>query len=162
MESKTEVTTWKSIKNLLIRNWCQKWCCLLFGPIYREKKQCLRLSGFICKRWGVKRTCLDTYLYLISTAKNAFGCFCSQYYSNCSHVFEARYCVKMTGVYDGKLGTKRFCSSKDWGNYCEYIERPGGEFEFITAYYFCVSHSTRSWTVFDKILDQRSLMRKGP
>ena len=38
----------------------------------------------------------------------------SQYYSNCSHVFEARYCVKMTGVFDGKLGTKRFCSSKDW------------------------------------------------
>ena len=51
----------------------------------------------------------------------------SQYYSNCSHVFEARYCVKMTGVFDGKLGTKRFCSSKDWGNYCEYIERPGGK-----------------------------------
>ena len=43
----------------------------------------------------------------------------------------------MTGVYDGKLGTKRFCSSKDWGNYCEYIERPGGEFEFFTGYYFC-------------------------
>merc|ERR1711923_207713 len=64
----------------------------------------------------------------------------SQYFSNCSHVFEARYCVKMTGVYDGKLGTKRFCSSKDWGNYCEYIERPGGEFKFITGYYFCVSH----------------------
>ena len=31
----------------------------------------------------------------------------------------------MTGIFDGKLGTKRFCSSKDWGNYCEYIDRPG-------------------------------------
>ena len=52
----------------------------------------------------------------------------SQYYSNCSHVFEAGYCVKMTGVFDGKLGTKRFCSSKNWGNYCEYIKRPGGAY----------------------------------
>ena len=31
----------------------------------------------------------------------------------------------MTGVFDGKFGTKRFCSSKDWGTYCEYIDRPG-------------------------------------
>jgi len=31
----------------------------------------------------------------------------------------------MSGIFDGKLGTKRFCSSRDWGNYCEYIERPG-------------------------------------
>ena len=38
MESKTEGTTWKSIKNY-IRNWCQKWCCILFGAIYRENKQ---------------------------------------------------------------------------------------------------------------------------
>ena len=28
-----------SIKNY-IRNWCQKWCCILFGAIYRENKQC--------------------------------------------------------------------------------------------------------------------------
>ena len=27
-----------SIKNY-IRNWCQKWCCILFGAIYRENKQ---------------------------------------------------------------------------------------------------------------------------
>merc|ERR1711923_657791 len=61
----------------------------------------------------------------------------SQYYSNCSHVFEARYCVKMTGVYDGKLGTKRFCSSKDWGNYCEYIERPGDIQEYRSCVFSC-------------------------
>ncbi len=35
------------------------------------------------------------------------------------------HCIKMTGVFDGKLGTKRFCSSKTWGNYCEYNKRPG-------------------------------------
>ena len=45
--------------------------------------------------------------------------------TDCSHVFEAQYCVKMTGIFEGKLGTKRFCSSRDWGYYCEYIKRPG-------------------------------------
>ena len=38
MGSKTKGTTWKSIKNY-VRNWCQKWCCILFGAIYRENKQ---------------------------------------------------------------------------------------------------------------------------
>ena len=38
MESKTEGTMWKSIKNY-IRNWCQKWPCILFGAIYQENKQ---------------------------------------------------------------------------------------------------------------------------
>ena len=27
-----------------------------------------------------------------------------RYLSDCSHVFEATHCVKMTGVFDGKLG----------------------------------------------------------
>merc|ERR1712226_498167 len=34
------------------------------------------------------------------------------YLTNCQHVYGASYCVKMTGIFDGKLGTKRFCSSK--------------------------------------------------
>ena len=97
----------------------------------------------------VRQTCLPVALLLALVARKAAGISCyecdssnnfsctefwdpslpvtSQYYSDCSHVFEARYCIKMTGVFDGKLGTKRFCSSKDWGNYCEYIERPGGK-----------------------------------
>merc|ERR1739844_288214 len=53
-----------------------------------------------------------------------------QYYSDCSEVYDAKYCVKMTGVFDGKLGTKRFCSSRDWGDYCEYIQRPGDPREY--------------------------------
>ena len=40
MESNTAGTTWKSIKNFF-RNWCQKWCCILFGVIYWENKQWL-------------------------------------------------------------------------------------------------------------------------
>jgi len=61
----------------------------------------------------------------------------SQYYSNCSHVFEANYCIKMTGVFDGKLGTKRFCSSRDWGYYCEYIKRPGDIQEYRSCVFSC-------------------------
>ena len=49
MESKTEGTTWKSIKNY-IRNWCQKWCCIFLGAIYRENKQ---WQGFRSIGWTI-------------------------------------------------------------------------------------------------------------
>ena len=42
MESKTEGTIWKSIKNCL-RNRCQKWPCILFRANHRENK-----------KWGVQ------------------------------------------------------------------------------------------------------------
>lgn len=61
----------------------------------------------------------------------------SIYRNNCRKVFEATYCIKMTGIYDGKLGTKRFCSSKDWGNYCEYIKRPGDIQEYRSCVFSC-------------------------
>ena len=32
-----------------IRNWCQKWCCILFGVIYRENKQWRILLFFASK-----------------------------------------------------------------------------------------------------------------
>lgn len=64
----------------------------------------------------------------------------SQYYSDCSNVYAAKYCVKMTGVFDGKLGTKRFCSSRDWGDYCEYIQRPGDPREYRSCVFTCTTH----------------------
>ena len=60
-----------------------------------------------------------------------------QYLSDCRNVYDAKYCVKMTGIYDGKLGTKRFCSSRDWGNYCEYIQRPGDPREYRSCILTC-------------------------
>lgn len=59
--------------------------------------------------------------------------------SDCSHVFEAEYCIKMTGIFEGKLGTKRFCSSRDWGHYCEYIKRPGDIQEYRSCIYSCTT-----------------------
>jgi hypothetical protein len=43
----------------------------------------------------------------------------------------------MTGIFDGKLGTKRFCSSRNWGDYCEYIKRPGDIQEYRSCVFTC-------------------------
>jgi hypothetical protein len=63
-----------------------------------------------------------------------------QYYSDCGTVYDSNYCVKMTGIFDGKLGTKRFCSSRDWGDYCEYIKRPGDPREYRSCVFTCSDH----------------------
>uniref|UniRef100_A0A4Q8K274 U20-Liphistoxin-Lsp1a_1 n=1 Tax=Liphistius sp. SGP-2016 TaxID=1905180 RepID=A0A4Q8K274_9ARAC len=59
------------------------------------------------------------------------------YPKSCDNIFEARYCVKATGMYEGEIGTKRFCSSRDHGNYCEYIRRPGDDREYRSCVYTC-------------------------
>ena len=67
-----------------------------------------------------------------------------QYLSDCRNVYDAKYCVKMTGIYDGKLGTKRFCSSRDWGDYCEYIQRPGDPREYRSCILTCTNNECNS------------------
>ncbi|MPC14573.1 hypothetical protein E2C01_007341 [Portunus trituberculatus] len=75
--------------------------------------------------------------------------------TSCDHVFEARYCVKTTGLFEGQLGTKRFCSARDWGNYCEWVRRPGDEREYRACVFTCwgngcnsaPTHSTSSLVV---------------
>ncbi|XP_037073085.1 U-scoloptoxin(05)-Sm1a-like isoform X1 [Pollicipes pollicipes] len=44
---------------------------------------------------------------------------------SCSAVYGAAYCIKATGIFEGQLGTKRFCSSRNFGDYCEWVKRPG-------------------------------------
>ena len=83
--------------------------------------ECDSSSNFTCtERWDPSEPTVQKYLNF-----------------DCSHVHQAKYCVKMTGIYDGKLGTKRFCSSKDWGNYCEYIKRPGDNQEYRSCIFSC-------------------------
>ena len=83
--------------------------------------ECDSSSNFTCsERWDADEPTVHRYLNL-----------------DCPHVHQAKYCVKMTGIYDGKLGTKRFCSSKDWGNYCEYIKRPGDTQEYRSCVFSC-------------------------
>lgn len=55
----------------------------------------------------------------------------------CDKVYEAAYCIKHTGRFEGGLGTKRFCSSKDLGNYCNYIKQPGDILEYRSCVYTC-------------------------
>ena len=83
--------------------------------------ECDSSNNFTCtERWDPNEPTVRKYLNI-----------------DCAHVFEAKYCVKMIGIYDGKLGTKRFCSSKDWGNYCEYIQRPGDVHEYRACIFSC-------------------------
>ncbi|XP_031845436.1 glycosylphosphatidylinositol anchored membrane protein boudin isoform X2 [Nomia melanderi] len=57
--------------------------------------------------------------------------------SNCSHVYNARYCIKSVGEYGGGIGTKRFCSSADMGNYCDYVNRQGDKLTYRTCIFTC-------------------------
>ncbi|KAL7643732.1 UNVERIFIED_CONTAM: hypothetical protein RMT77_005738 [Armadillidium vulgare] len=61
--------------------------------------------------------------------------------NDCSYLQEPSFCVKMTGLYEGELGTKRFCSARDFGNYCEMVRRPGDERLYRACTYTCSKHS---------------------
>ncbi|OWR42322.1 hypothetical protein KGM_201039 [Danaus plexippus plexippus] len=54
-------------------------------------------------------------------------------YSSCEHVYNAQYCIKRTGG----IITKRYCSSLDLGNYCNYVKQPGDKMEYRTCIYTC-------------------------
>ncbi|XP_072386623.1 UPAR/Ly6 domain-containing protein bou isoform X2 [Diabrotica undecimpunctata] len=55
---------------------------------------------------------------------------------SCENVFEAQYCIKSTSL-EGGIGTKRFCSSLDLGNYCNYVKQPGDSLTYRTCLYTC-------------------------
>ncbi|XP_008472791.1 uncharacterized protein LOC103509939 isoform X2 [Diaphorina citri] len=57
----------------------------------------------------------------------------------CSHLYGAQYCIKTTGRYGGGIGTKRFCSSLNLGNYCNYISQPGDTLLYRSCVYTCDS-----------------------
>ncbi|XP_031631111.1 U-scoloptoxin(05)-Cw1a [Contarinia nasturtii] len=55
---------------------------------------------------------------------------------DCSHVIDAKFCVKSTAL-NGGIGAKRFCSSKDLGNYCNYVENKGDRMEYRSCIFTC-------------------------
>ncbi|GIX98827.1 protein quiver [Caerostris darwini] len=61
--------------------------------------------------------------------------------TQCDGIHEAKFCIKATGMYEGTIGTRRFCSSRHHGNYCEYVRRPGDEREYRSCVYTCSSDS---------------------
>uniref|UniRef100_A0A034W385 Protein sleepless n=1 Tax=Bactrocera dorsalis TaxID=27457 RepID=A0A034W385_BACDO len=56
---------------------------------------------------------------------------------NCSNVHEAKYCIKHIGRYEGGIGAKRFCSSKDLGNYCDYVKNKGDRMDYRSCIFTC-------------------------
>ncbi|XP_015910288.1 UPAR/Ly6 domain-containing protein bou [Parasteatoda tepidariorum] len=102
---------------------------------------------------------LISFLVLFSTG-TAISCFrcnstqtldCLEKFLNpnplrpesCSDVFEARYCIKTTGIYNGELGTQRFCSPKELGDYCEYVRHYDGR-EYRGCVYTCYTDGCNS------------------
>ncbi|XP_075971572.1 glycosylphosphatidylinositol anchored membrane protein boudin isoform X2 [Anticarsia gemmatalis] len=62
--------------------------------------------------------------------------------TSCEHVYEAQYCIKL----QGGIGTKRYCSSRDLGNYCNYVQQPGDKLEYRTCIYTCDTDGCNSAT----------------
>lgn len=56
---------------------------------------------------------------------------------NCSNVHDAKFCIKHIGRYEGGIGAKRFCSSKDLGNYCDYVKNKGDRMDYRSCIYTC-------------------------
>nr|XP_018903497.1 PREDICTED: omega-scoloptoxin-Ssm1a-like isoform X1 [Bemisia tabaci] len=61
---------------------------------------------------------------------------------SCSSIPNAKFCVKK--VAQGGLGTKRFCSALDMGNYCNYVKQPGVDREYRSCVYTCDSDGCNS------------------
>ncbi|CAK1598689.1 unnamed protein product [Parnassius mnemosyne] len=56
---------------------------------------------------------------------------------DCATIHDAQYCIKHVGRYEGGISTKRYCSSLDLGNYCNYVAQPGDKLEYRTCIYTC-------------------------
>ncbi|XP_037905311.1 uncharacterized protein LOC119647997 [Hermetia illucens] len=54
----------------------------------------------------------------------------------CDHVYDAQYCIKSTAL-NGGIGAKRYCSSKDLGNYCNYVQNKGDRMEYRSCIFTC-------------------------
>ncbi|RZC42416.1 uncharacterized protein BDFB_011561, partial [Asbolus verrucosus] len=79
----------------------------------------------------------------------------------CDNVYNAKYCIKHIGRFEassiscyqcsarnsidcsdgmihlGGIGAKRFCSSLDLGNYCNYVKQPGDILSYRTCVFTC-------------------------
>lgn len=56
---------------------------------------------------------------------------------DCSNVHDAKFCIKHIGRFEGGIGAKRYCSSKDLGNYCDYVKNRGDQKEYRSCFFTC-------------------------
>lgn len=112
----------------------------------------------------VKTSILQT-LMVLASASTAFGLDCYQCNStldsNCQDrfnhdqsinpirstqctVYNARYCIKITGVWGGIVGTHRFCSARDLGDQCQDLSYPDHDRLYRACVYSCTSDDCNS------------------
>ncbi|XP_052860922.1 U-scoloptoxin(05)-Sm1a [Anopheles cruzii] len=58
---------------------------------------------------------------------------------DCSNVYGAKFCIKHVGRFEDGIGAKRYCSSRDLGNYCNYVRNPGDQIEYRSCIFTCGS-----------------------
>ena len=115
--------------------------------------------------------CTLVLLLLYLSIENVAGLNCYQCNStldhNCGELFDhnlenhpvqpeectiylAQYCVKVTGLWGGIVGTHRFCSSKDLGDRCQDIVYPNHDRRYRACVNTCSADNCNSaatlWT----------------
>lgn len=65
-------------------------------------------------------------------------------------IYLAQYCVKVTGIWGGIVGTHRFCSSKDLGDRCQNVIYPDHDRMYRPCVHTCSADGCNSastyWT----------------
>lgn len=103
--------------------------------------------GWLCLCWSLLpgAAAIECYVCDASDTQNPFQC--GEWFErfdqpdlqpqNCSSVHGATFCVKHVGRFEGGIGAKRFCSSKDLGNYCDYVRNKGDRMDYRSCIYTC-------------------------
>ncbi|KAK7112209.1 UPAR/Ly6 domain-containing protein bou-like [Littorina saxatilis] len=64
-------------------------------------------------------------------------------YQQCN-LWDAKFCVKVTGLWGGVVGTHRFCSSRDMGDQCQDIWFPDHDRMYRACVYTCSGEGCNS------------------
>uniref|UniRef100_A0A023EGK6 Putative secreted protein n=1 Tax=Aedes albopictus TaxID=7160 RepID=A0A023EGK6_AEDAL len=93
------------------------------------------------------RTALAIECYVCNATDSSTPFQCSEWFDrfdtpdikpqDCSNVYGAKYCIKHIGRFEGGIGAKRYCSSRDLGNYCNYVRNPGDQIEYRSCIFTC-------------------------
>ncbi|GJQ82573.1 hypothetical protein Trydic_g13025 [Trypoxylus dichotomus] len=108
-------------------------------PLCEQFFVVITLLLFLCHR----TLAIDCYQCSGTDSKDPFQC--NEWLSSdidirpepCDRVYNNKYCIKHTGRFEGGIGTKRFCSSLDLGNYCNYVKQPGDALTYRTCIFTC-------------------------
>lgn len=112
--------------------------------------------------------CLEYCVFVVSNALKCYQCS-SEDDPECMENFDtgneerfltstecevnaARYCIKTTGIFGGVVGTRRFCSSRDLYNACQYITYPDHDRVYRACVFTCRNDdcnasSTSTWSM---------------